>query len=446
MLDLTKGNVRGKLIHYSLPLIITSLLQSLYSMMDILIAGRFIGSSAISAINNSGQLINLLTQIAIGITLGGNILIGQCFGAGEEKERKEATGTLFSISIILGILSSILVYIFSKELLQMLGSPALEESQVYLKICAMGGIYILGYNALSSIMRGVGDSKTPLLCIICSTILNIILDLIFICVLNMGTKGAAIATLFSQVVCFAIAFVYMIKKREYYGFFIKNFIIRKSILKKIFKLGIPCVLQNTIGSISWLSVTFFINKYGVDVSAANGISIKIKEFCQLFIASMANGATTMIAQNIGSGMYDRAKNVLKEALKINIIISITIIIIVEIFSPWLVSMFTMDSIVETYAVLNLRIEIIGQLFYAGFLTYHALMAGAGQTMYVFGSSFVNCILFRVVLVVILEKYIGIEGVYLACMIAPSISVLIGHLYTRSNIWRRGIYSNKLETS
>ena len=206
----------------------------------------------------------------------------------------------------------------------------------------------------------------------------------------------------------------------------------------IFELGIPSSLQHTIGGISWLVVTFLINSYGVDVSAGNGVSVKIKDFCQLFISAMSSGAATMIAQTLGAKMYDRAKEVMYTAMKITMLMAVTMIIIVELLAPQLAAIFTGDPAVQAAAVMNLRIEILGQIFYAVFFVYHSLAIGAGHTLFAMSSSFVNCILFRVVLAVTFNHFFGLTGIYWACMVAPSVSVPLGWLYTRSNVWRRSL--------
>lgn len=434
--NLTTGNVRKKLAVYALPLVLTSVLQALYSIGDLVIAGQFIGKRSVSAINNSSQIMNLLTQVAVGLTLGGNILIGQYYGNGSHKERKQTGGTLFSISLLFGAASGAVIYLASDTLLGMLGVPAMSESLEYLHICAGGCMFILGYNALSSIMRGTGNSRIPFLCIFSSILLNVILDLWFVAVLKMGIRGVAYATVCAQAVSFVTALAYTWKNQNYYGFYLKNFKIRIEKLLAVMKLGVPCVLQNTVAGISWLTVTYFINQYGVDVSAGNGISIKIKEFSQLFITAMSGGAATMIAQNLGADQFERARETMREGMKICLIMAGMVIMLIEICAPWLASLFTKDPAVISAAVMNLRIEIIGQIFYAIFLNYHSLMTGAGHTVYVFMSSFVNCILVRIVLAAVFNHLIGLNGVYLACLIAPSVSVPIGYLYTKSGIWKK----------
>lgn len=206
----------------------------------------------------------------------------------------------------------------------------------------------------------------------------------------------------------------------------------------ILRLGVPCALQMTIAAISWLVVTYFINSYGVDISAGNGVSIKIKDTCQLVLTSMSTGTSTMVAQNLGAKLYDRTKEIFYQAMKIAISTAIALTIIVEISAPFLASFFTKDPAVLSAAVMNLRIEMVGQIFYAIFLTYHGFMTGAGHTVVVMFSSFVNCILVRVILVLLLEHAIGLNGVYLACMIAPFSSIPIGFIYIRTGIWKRSL--------
>lgn len=437
-MDLTQGNVTKLLIAYALPLIATSLLQSVYSIADLLIAGHTIGSAGISAINNSSQIMNLITKIAIGLSVGGNILIGQYFGAKDENGRKESVRTLFSMCMVFGLIFSAVMWVSSKNLLILLKAPALEEATVYLKICSIGFLFIWGYNGLSAILRAMGDSQSPFRIIMATSFLNIGLDFLLMGALHMGTAGAALATMLSQALSFILALILVLRNSDLYGLQWSGMMMQKEKLLRILQLGIPTALQMTIAAISWLVVTYFINRYGVDVSAGNGVSIKIKDTCQLVISSLSTGTSTMVAQNLGAKLYDRTKKVLQQAMKISVSCAIVLTIFVEITAPFLAAFFTKSPAVLDAAVLNLRIEMFGQLFYAIFMTYHGFMTGAGHTMVVMFSSFVNCIPVRVVLVIILEHFLGLPGIYLACMIAPFASVPIGFIYVRTGIWKRSL--------
>lgn len=436
--DLTQGSVAGRLVRYSVPLVCSSLLQSVYSIADIIIAGRFIGNAGISAINNASLIMNLLTQIAIGLTVGGNILIGQYFGSGDEENRKRASGTLFTLCGVVGVAGAAVFSASARALLVLLGAPALEEAAAYLGICAWGLFFIFGYNALSAILRAVGNSRTPLYFVLLSTALNVALDLLFVAGLGRGVEGAALATLIAQGAAFAAALGFVLRHRARLGFTAAYLRPTAQLAGKILRLGLPTALQWTIASVSWLAVAFLINRYGVDVSAGNGVSNKIKDFCQLFISAMTSGAATMIAQCLGAGRYDRAREVMRTCMKITLLLAACLILVSELFAPQLAAVFSAEPEVRRWAALNLRIEIVAQLFYAGFLTYNTLATGAGHTVFVMLNSFLNCIVVRLVLAVLFERIWGAPGVFLACALAPASSVPVGWWYCRSGRWRRSL--------
>ncbi len=437
--DLTKGSVTKQLIRYSLPLVTTSLLQSLYSIADYIIAGHYIDSAAQSAINNASLIMNLMTQIAIGLTLGGNILIGQYFGNKEDEPRKHSAGSLLTLSILVGVVCAVLLTSLSRPLLILLQAPALGEATAYMRICAIGLLPIFGYNALSALLRAVGNSKLPLYFIIASTATNVALDLLFVVGLDMDVEGTALATLISQFVSFFAALIFCLKHRAHLGLTRKYLKPRGEQVRRILRLGLPTAFQWAIASVSWLVVAYLINGYGlVTYTAANGVSNKIKDFCQLFLSAMTGAASTMVAQNLGAGLYDRARTVMRTCMKVTLLMASALILISELLAPILVSIFTPDPEVQHWAAINLRIEIIGQLFYAGFFTYNTLATGCGDTMFVMWNSFVNCIIFRLVLAIVFNHFFGIYGVFIACAIAPASSVPIGWFYCRKGYWKKSL--------
>ena len=439
--DLTQGSVTKQLVRYALPLVTTSLLQSLYSIADYIIAGFFINSAGQSAINNSTLIMNLMTQIAIGLTLGGNILVGQYFGSRDDESRKKSAGSLVTMSLIVGAVTAVLLFLLTRPLLILLKSPALTEATAYMRICALGLLPIFGYNACSAILRAVGNSKIPLYCIIASTATNVVLDVVLVAGFGMGVEGAALATLFSQCVSFLAALFFCIKHRVHLGLTRKYLRPSGQYIRSITKLGLPTAFQWAIASVSWLVVAYLINGHGdisLIYSAANGASNKIKDFCQLFISAMTGAASTMVAQNLGAGLYDRAKKIMQTCMKITLGMAAIFIVICELLAPVLVSFFTPEAAVQDWAAINLRIEIIGQLFYAGFFTYNTLATGCGDTMFVMWNSFVNCIIFRLILAIIFNHFWGIWGVFIACAIAPASSVPIGWFYCRKGYWKKSL--------
>ncbi len=440
--DLTQGSIGKKLLRYALPLVFSSLLQALYGMVDTIVAGRLIHEAAISALSNAGQVTHTVTNVIIGLCTGGNILIGQYFGAKERQGVREASVTLFSGGMLLGLVISVLLGLLARPILLALGAPALEEAVTYLQICAVGMFFVMGYNIAAACLRAVGNSRAPLICILCTAVSNVVLDILFVGPLGWGVAGAAWATVLSQAASFVVAIVYVLRGQELFGLSLRGLYIRKKELGTILKLGLPCALQMSVASISWLSVTYLVNGYGVAVSAASGVAARIKDFCQLFIVAMNNAAAGMIAQCIGARDYDRARRVLYTAMGVSVGMALVLIGLVEAFAPAMARLFSGDEETLYWAVKNLRIEILGQVFYAIFLVYHALALGAGETWYVLVSSFVNCILVRIVLAAWFNGLWGAEGIFWACMIAPFSSVPIGVWYERSGRWQKSLLAGE----
>ena len=436
--DLTRGRVGSQLIHYALPVVASSLLQAIYSIVDMLVVSQLLGETGASGVSNGSQCITLLTQVAIGLSNGGNILVGQYFGAKDQDNREETTGSFLALFAIVGAVVSVMVCLAAGPFMRLMGAPALEEASDYLAAAGWGLFFGYGYNALASVLRAMGNSQTPMRCVMISVAVNVGLDLLFVGPLGWGTAGAAWATVIAQAISFALCLGYLLRHREFFSFARDRLRLRWRKIRVILRLGIPCAVQMTVAGISWLVVTYLINDYGAVISAANAYSGKIKDLSGMFISAMSTAAASMVAQNLGAGLYDRGKQVMYTAMRMALAMAAVIIVVVELAAPVLVGAFTDDPQAIHYAVLNLRIEILGQVFYAIFLVYHALMLGAGDTWWVFLSSFANCIVFRVVLSILFERFWGVEGIYVACAIAPCISVPVGMYYTWSNRWRKSL--------
>ena len=349
-------------------------------------AGWFIGEGGISAINNASQVMQILTQIIMGITTGGNILMSQYYGSRDPVNREKTNRTLFFFSVTAGAVMTVAVLVLSRPILIGLRAPALEEATAYLTVCALGLIPIFGYNALSAMV-------------------NIVLDCLFMGAFHWGVRGAALATVMAQTASFVVCLWYVRRHQDLFGLTRRRGGIERAKLTQMLKLGIPSAVQMTVVGLSWLAMTFLINDYGVDASAASGICAKIKDIALLSTLALYTAATTVIAQCLGAGKFDRASRVVHVAMM-------------------------------ALAVQNLRIEILGQIVYASFMVYNALPMGAGHTMFALASSLLNCIVVRVVLAVILNHVFGLVGIFWACAIAPASSVPLGYIYEKRGKWRR----------
>ena len=436
--DLTQGDVRRQLIQYAIPIIATTVMQTVYSLVDLMVVSHLMGSAGASGVSNSSQIILLLTNVAVGLSNGGNILIGQYFGSRDKTSQERVTGTFITLFALVGALVAAASFLLSGPMVRAIQAPAYEEAVAYLRVASLGMVFVFLYNCLSSILRAVGNSKQPMRIILCACGLNVLLDLLFVGPLGMGTAGAALATVISQALSCALALGYLLKNRDIFSCRPGLLRMRGEDAAHILKLGIPCAVQMTVAGISWLTVTFLVNRYGVDSSAASAYAAKVKDLSMMFITALVNAAAVMIAQTLGAGLFDRAGQVLREAMKLSVAISAVLVLLVELAAPLLARIFTDDPEVIRIAVLNMRIEIVGQMFYAVFLIYHAMMIGAGHTWMVLASSFVNCVLFRIILCILFNSLWGLTGIFVACAIAPASSIPVGLAYLRSNRWRRSL--------
>lgn len=271
--------------------------------MIILIAGRFLGSAGISGINNSSQVLGIVNTVVIGLSMGGTILIGRLFGQGEKSKMQNASNTFINSFFIMGIIMSVVLYFVSPMIITLMKTPAYNEAVSYFKVCAIGVFFTFCYNALSGVMRAVGNSKMPMYCIFVSTTVNIVLDIIFMGVIKLGTAGAALATVIAQGISFFMALGFVLKQKDMWT----SLKIYGNVLGKIIKIGFPCAVQMTVAGISFIVVTYTINTYGVAASAGSAISMKLRDIPFLVVSTMSNAASAMIAQNLGAGLYERSE-------------------------------------------------------------------------------------------------------------------------------------------
>lgn len=442
-MDLTQGVIWKKLIMYAGPVVLSSLLQSAYSITDLIVAGWFIGKDGISAINNAGQVMTILTQIIMGITIGGNILMGQYFGSRQHEQRKQTDRTLFSFSLLAGVGMMGVIFLFSRPILLALNAPALDQGQAYLQVCAFGLPAIFGYNAMAAMLRSVGDSKRPFYCVAVTAGCNIVLDCLFMGAFQWGVEGAALATVLAQWASFLFCSAYVQRHKGLFGLE-RRLSIQRDKLGKMLKLGIPSAIQMTVVGLSWLAMTFLINHYGVEASAASGICAKIKDVSLMFTLALYTAATTMVAQCLGARKFDRASRVVHVAMRFSLGVTAVLILLIQLLAPQILAIFHPDQATMDIALENLRIEILGQIFYASFMVYNALPMGAGHTLFALGSSLLNCIVVRVVLALILDHYFGLTGIFWACAIAPASSVPLGYIYEHRGKWRRSLAEPKKE--
>lgn len=438
---LTEGSVIKQLIKFSLPLLLSNIVQALYSVADMLIVGWFSGTYTMSAVNIGGQITMVVTNFVIGLAIGGTVLIAQYIGAKKNEEVDKTIGTLFTLMGILAIFFSIFMTFFSDVMLKLLNTPeeSYDMAKNYVLICMWGIIFVFGYNAISAILRGMGDSKRPLAFVGIASTINIILDIIFVGPLNMNATGAAIATIIAQATAMFLAIIYLKRSRFVFNFHHTSFRIHKDKLKLLLKVGIPSSAQNVIVGISFLVLTSIINDLGgVTASAAVGIVGKFNSFAILPAIAMSASVSAMSAQNIGAGLYDRAQKTLWSAITISFVISAAIFAFVQIFPEAILQAFKAEPDVIDIGVSYLRSFSYDYLIVPFAFCFNGLLNGSGYSIISMTSSIVSSLVFRIPLVFLFARVLetGVGSLGYAAPIATVFASLIGGYFYFSGKWKK----------
>ena len=309
--DFTEGPLFGPMLRFSIPFMISNGLQVLYSMADMLIVGKFVGRHGISGVMTASQSVFFLTMVGMGFATGGQVLISQLIGRGERQRLRQAIGTQFSIILTAGFFFSTLSVLFSEPFLHLLETPddAFQGARHYLLICGGGLIFIYGYNMIAAILRGVGDSVRPFKFIVVSSLMNVVLDLVFVGGFGWGVAGAGFATILSQAAAFLLALAYLYRNQEGFNFDFRpaSFKVDPVMLKALVKLGIPFAVRFAAINISMLFVTSLVNSLGTATSAAYGIALRLDEFANKISQGVMMAVSTIVGQNIGAGHISRIR-------------------------------------------------------------------------------------------------------------------------------------------
>ncbi|MBQ5973688.1 MAG: MATE family efflux transporter [Oscillospiraceae bacterium] len=438
--DLTQGSVTGKLIRFSLPFLLSNVIQALYSVADMLIVSRFRDDAAISGVSLGSQVTMLVTSLVIGFTVGGTVLISQYYGAKKHRDVNETIGTLFTLLAAASVLLTAVFLLVSDPLLRLLQTPpeSMPEARAYLRICLYGTVFIFGYNAISAILRGLGDSKSPFFFVLIACAANVGLDLLFVGALGFSADGAALATVLAQGLSLALSIFWLVKKGFSFDFRPASFLPKREKVRLIVRLGLPSSIQNTVSSISFLLMTALANAYGgVDASTAIGVVGKFNSFAILPAVAMSSSVSSMAGQNIGAGYYDRAMKTMWIAVRISLVISVVIFTLVQLFPEAVVRIFSDTPEVVSLGKAYLRAFACDYLLVPFFFCFNGLIIASGHTTFSLINGVTCSVLLRMPVAWLLGYPLGLgmTGIGAGAPAATAGSILLCGWFLFSGRWK-----------
>ena len=440
--DFTTGSIPKQMLWFTLPFMASNALQVLYSTIDMMIVGQYVGTAGLSAVAQSSQIVNFATMVFLGFANAGQVLISQALGAGKKDKINNIVGTLTSLLCIIALAFTVLFIAIKSPVLTVLNVPveSYEMAMDYLVICSYGLIFTAGYNMVSAVLRGMGDSSRPLLFIAIATVVNLVLDIIFTGFWGWGVKGAAWATVIGQAVSFLFSVWYLYKNKQTFGFSFKKetFIIDKSYAGMITKLGTPMAIQSGFINLSMLFVNSIVNQVGVVASATFGVGVRIDDIINKISQGIQYAALPMISQNIGAGKQKRAMHTVYWAWIYSLLLTAIFMMLYIVFGKELFMIFSDDP--DVHAMSGEFMKAILWMFPA-----FALMRGSGAFIQGIGHArmcMVLAMLDGVILRIGLSWLFGIGfgwgffGIVLGYALAPYGYAIPSMVYFLSGKWKK----------
>lgn len=430
-MDFTQGNILKKLIRFMIPILGALVLQAAYGAVDLLVVGRFGSTAGLSAVSTGSQILNLVTFVITQLAMGITVLIARYIGEKSTNQIGQLLGGATVIFSMIAVVLFVVMVFFSNSLAILMQAPieAISLTSFYVKICGAGIFFIITYNVLSAIFRGLGDSKSPLVFVAIACLVNIIGDLIFVAIFHMDAAGAAIATVLAQAISVILAFV-MLKRRELpFHIAWKDFRLTHQ-CRRFLNVGIPLALQECLTQVSFLALCAFVNRLGLDASSGYGVACKIVNFAMLVPSALMQSMASFVSQNVGAGKEERARKVLFTGMSVGVFVGIFVFVGVFFFGNYLTSIFTTDSsvILKGYDYLiGFAPETIVTAILFSMIGY---FNGHEKTLWVMIQGIIQTLLVRLPLAYIMSVQPNASLTYigLAAPVATCFGILLNAMY------------------
>lgn len=439
--DLTKGSVPKLLLIFAAPLFLSNALQAIYNIVDMVVVGQVIGGNGMSAVSTGGNVLSILNFVVMGFAGAGQIIIARAVGQKDMEEVKKAIGTMFTLMLSAAIVMSVICFFLREWLLNLVNTPAeaYDYTMDYTLVCMAGLVFIYGYNIVSAIMRGMGDSKRPFMFVGIASVINIVLDILFVAVFKMEVFGAALATVIGQAVSFIFAMYYFYRHKDSFGFDFKlrSFIPQMDTVQRLCALGIPMAIQSAAITISMTVVAAWVNSFGVVASACAGVLNKLNLLVGILSMSLTTAAGSMVGQNLGAKKYDRISKIMLWASGCALaIVSVYIAVLVS-FPETMVGLFTSDETILASATIIIMPSVVNA-FGAVTRTYgFAIINGSGNSKLNLLVAIIDGMIARISLAYILGWKMGMgpQGFWLGDAIAGFVPFIIGAAFYVSKKWK-----------
>lgn len=381
--DMTVGSEFNHIIRFALPMLAGNLFQQLYNVADSVIVGKYLGADALASVGATGSITYFFYTLCIGLATGIGILISQNFGAGNHENVKKYIANSAYVLGVFGIIISILSAIFTPALLTMLNTPReiFEASVGYMRISCIGTIAVATYNWINSVMRSLGDSKTPLIFLVVASVLNILLDLLFVVVFHMGVNGAALATIIAQAVSAIGSIIFAFAKNPMFSLSKENAAFSKSHMDKCITTGVPIALQNAMVSVSMIYLQSVANTFGKTVVAAYTATMRVEQLIHQPFSSLNAALSAFAGQNIGAGKEERVIKGYQQSMKAGSVFAVLLLVVFLLFSNVIIGLFVDETEVIEIGAMALKISAFFYIFLGAIHITRGLLNGAGDVKY-----------------------------------------------------------------
>lgn len=426
--NFTEGKIFSPLLKFVIPILMALFLQAMYGAVDLLIVGQFGNAADVSSVSTGSQVMMGVTSMITGLTMGITILIGQKLGEGKREEAGNVVGSGISIFAIMSIILTVLVVTFASSIATFMHAPteAFDSTVSYIKICAMGSVFVISYNVIGGVFRGIGDSKTPLITVGIACVVNIIGDLVFVGIFKMAAIGAAYATVMAQSTSVILSLLLIRKRGLPFDFSLKSIKFHKNLTTQIIKFGAPIALQDVLVNLSFLVIMMIGNSMGVVASAGIGVAEKLVGFIMLIPMAFAQAVSAFVAQNYGAKKYNRSKRVLIYSILASLCCGIVMFYITFFHGNLLSGIFSKDEAVILAAWDYMKAYGIDCLFTAIMFSMVGYFNGCGRTTFVMIQGIIGAFCVRIPVSFIMSKLepVSLFNVGLATPMSTFVQIIL----------------------